>query len=152
MDEESLLIIVALVTVIAMLIVAFLFLWSQQKLLSAIQPGNREMSPGSVWLQLIPVFGIVYQFIVVSRISNSIVNEIESRATDSVILPEMSMSSDKRPLYGVGITYCVLFCCGVFPVIGGIFSLAGFICMIVYWTQLASYRRQIEAVSPEIVN
>ena len=152
MNEESLIIVVAITTLLVILVVAVVFLVSQQKLLSAIQPDNREISPGSVWLQLIPVFGMIYQFIVVNRISNSVTREIESRTTDSVILPEISINLGKRPLYSTGIAYCTLFCCGMIPIIGGVFSLAGFICWIIYWVQLVDYRKKIEAVAPVVMN
>ncbi len=40
---------------LAFLIPAILFFLSQQRILQVISPENREMSPGSVWFQIIPV-------------------------------------------------------------------------------------------------
>ena len=56
----------------AFVIPAILFFLAQQRILQVISPENREMSPGSVWLQFIPLFGMVWQFIVVARIARSV--------------------------------------------------------------------------------
>ena len=40
------------------IIPAILFLVAQHGTLKAISPANREMSPGEVWFQLIPVFNL----------------------------------------------------------------------------------------------
>jgi len=70
--------------ILLMLIVAFVlflvpmifFLLAQQNILRAVSAHNRKMQPGEVWLQLIPLFGLVWKFIVVTRISQSIRSEI----------------------------------------------------------------------------
>lgn len=43
-----------LIFFIVFVVVAILFLLTQHNTLKAIQPQNRAMSPGEVWLQLIP--------------------------------------------------------------------------------------------------
>ncbi|SRR5215203_1959020 len=63
------------------LIPAIFFLLTQQNTLKAIQPHNRAMSPGQVWLQLIPIFGMIWQFFVVSKISDSLRRELAARNT-----------------------------------------------------------------------
>jgi len=64
--------ILAIAIALAIIGVVMYFLITQQNTLKAIQQQNRLMRPGEVWLQLIPLFGIVWQFIVVTRISDSI--------------------------------------------------------------------------------
>jgi len=61
---------------LALAIPAILFLVPQQRILQVIGPENREMSPGPVWLQLIPFFCLVWQFFVVVRISHSVSKEL----------------------------------------------------------------------------
>ena len=52
------------------------FCLTEQNLLKNIQVKNRALSPGAVWLQLIPVFGLFWQFIVVRRLTQSIQQEL----------------------------------------------------------------------------
>ena len=52
-------------------VVGVLFILTQQNTLKLIQPMNRMIRPGQVWLQLIPIFGLLYQFTVVTRIARS---------------------------------------------------------------------------------
>jgi hypothetical protein len=61
------------------LIIVILFLINIQNLLKAVNPVNRKMSPGQVWLMLIPLFNIVWQFILVQRVAESIEAEYNMR-------------------------------------------------------------------------
>ena len=140
---------------------AILFLITQQETLKAIQPSNREINPGSVWLQLFPIFGQVWQFIVVNKISISIRKEIESRLGDSIL----SNSTDRideinnRPTFKIGIAYCILFYAGGIinltdhswsvyaALIGPIFSFTGMACWIIYWVRLSHYKNKINKMA-----
>ena len=51
------------------------FLLTLQNTLNAISYENRKMPPANVWLMFIPVFNIIWQFIMVSRIAESIGDE-----------------------------------------------------------------------------
>src|ERR1700722_9178980 len=57
------------ILIIVFILIDCLFIWTQQRVLQAVQPQNRLMRPGRVWLQLIPVFGFFWQFVVVLRIA-----------------------------------------------------------------------------------
>ena len=152
-----------LILLLALLIPAILFLLTQYKTLKAIRPDRRRMSPGLVWLQLIPVFGQVWQFIVVSRIANSIRKEFESRDEDSIL----GMSANavehlgQRPTLIIGITYCLLNFAfllqsilkafyrdpasevGILALITVVLSLSSITCWIIYWVRLAAAKRKI---------
>jgi hypothetical protein len=141
---------ILLIILIIFLIPAILFLITQQNTLKAIQPQNRSMAPGEVWLQLIPLFNLIWMFIVVTRISDSIRKEFHSRAENSLLgLPDPSLVAEmnKRPTYDIGIAYCVLNLCGIVPVIGTFAGLAGLICWIIYWVKLAEYKNKLEKLT-----
>jgi hypothetical protein len=133
-----------LLLLLPFLVVGILFLVSQQKALSLIRPENRKMPPGQVWLQMIPLFGLVWQFIVITRISDSIRSELNSPVGDS-IFSEDSIPSGERPTYQLGIAYATLFCVGVLPLplVQGLASLAGLVVWIVYWVELAKYTKKL---------
>jgi len=71
--------IVCLTIAVVGIIIGVLFLLHLQGLLKAIAPVNRRMEPGMVWLLFIPLFNIVWIFIVVDRIAQSIGAEYTSR-------------------------------------------------------------------------
>ena len=144
-----------IILLLAFVIPAVLFLITQQKTLKAIQISNRSMSPGMVWLQCIPLFGLIWQFIVVSRISNSITNEFASWEGDSGLPPlEIANELEKRPTYQIGIAYCIIISVGVIinffslpnDVEGEIviWDLTGIICWVVYWVKLVQYKRKLK--------
>ena len=129
------------------LIPAIFFLITQQNTLKAIQPENRTMSPGEVWLQLIPLFGIVWQFFVVTRISDSLQREFNSWANDTTFRAQSNDSislSYSRPTYGVGLAMCICNCCIIVPCLGYLASLAAFVLWIIYWVQLAEFKGKVQ--------
>jgi heme/copper-type cytochrome/quinol oxidase subunit 2 len=67
--------IVAIATFVAMI---FLYV-RMSNALSECRPRNRQMEPGYVWLNLIPLFGIVWLILSIIRTSDSLTDELESR-------------------------------------------------------------------------
>jgi len=139
--------ILAIAIALAIIGVVMYFLITQQNTLKAIQQQNRLMRPGEVWLQLIPLFGIVWQFIVVTRISDSIRREFVSRQNDSILgyadAQAVAISSE-RPTYSIGIAMCTLRCCIIVPILGSLALIAALVCLVVYWKKLSDYKRLIE--------
>ena len=117
------------VAVVIGLIISIFFLLTLSKALSLCHPRNRTMEPGMVWLNFIPCFGIIWIFITVNRISESLKNEFYDRR-----LPD-----DGDFGKNLGITYLVLSWLGIIPYLGILFSIAGLICFILYWVKIAGY-------------
>jgi hypothetical protein len=137
---------VILFVVLVFFVIYILFLITQQNVLKAIQPHNRKMSPGEVWLQLIPIFNFIWVFIVVTRISDSIKQEFLDRQENSFLglpNPEIVEELNKRPAYDIGIAYAVLSVCSIIPLLGGLASLACLVCWIIYWVKLAEYKNKL---------
>ena len=146
-----------IILLLVFVVIAVLFLLTQQNTLKAVKPENRLMQPGLVWLQLIPLLGQIWQFFVVIRIAGSIRKEIEFQEGDSIL-----GSSDLRvverlrklPTAAIGIAYGILTFTGTFvnlfstmgsnsPLIPvtGLIILAGMVCWIIYWVRLAQSRK-----------
>lgn len=118
------------------------------------------MAPGLVWLQLIPLAGQVWQFFVVTRIAGSIQKQRQAVDEDSIlgISAEAAVGSGKRkPTLGIGMAYCQLSLASILfnsiskaledyrLAIGVVVvGLAGMICWIVYWVQLAGWKRRLK--------
>jgi hypothetical protein len=149
-----------LLLLLAFLIPAIFFLLTQHNALKAIQPANRLMNPGLVWLQLIPLFGQLWQFLVVTLIANSIKKEFDSRQDDSILGFSDAAAVEqlgKRPTLIIGIAYCILTTSTIIINLGSVrvrdswvymasalCSLSGITCWIIYWVQLAGYKRVLK--------
>jgi hypothetical protein len=150
-----------LALLLAFVIPAILFFLAQQNTLKVISPENREMSPGSVWLQLIPVFGMVWQFIVVVRIAHSISKEMASKIGESILdnSQVQIQGTDEIPTYTIGIAYCILMSLGVIinystmqsssylALFGSLFVLTGMVCWIIYWVRLVNAKNKLVRLS-----
>jgi hypothetical protein len=135
-DDAALGVVFALVCgfLLVGLVIAVFFLLTLQKALGRCRPRNRTMEPGMVWLNLLPLFNIVWQFITVSRIGESLENEFRDRGWHR-----------RAENYGrsVGIASCVLGLLGWIPFLGGFLALAGLVCRIIYWVQIAGYSNRL---------
>ncbi len=80
-----------------------------QRALEKCSPASRTMSPGKVWLLLIPLFNDFWHFYVVSNLAKSLGNEFKNRN-----LP----NADSEPGKSVGLAMCVLLICSFIPKIG----------------------------------
>ena len=116
------------------LIPAIFYLITLQNTLKAVSPENRKMEPGMVWLLLIPLFNIIWNFIVVNRMADSIQAELQKKGAGVT----------ERPAYNVGIAMCIIGCVTWIPVVGGLVSIVGLICWIIYWIKIAEFKKKIE--------
>ena len=142
-------ILIILPMLVCILVPMIFFLIAQQDLLKTIKPENRTIQPNEVWLQLIPVFNLYWQFVVVDKISDSIRNELVDRhpvsfgATSDSAFP---VFTDERPTHDLGRAYCILGLIGVM----GFFTFfllcfagcAATVCWIIYWVKIAEYKNR----------
>ncbi len=71
------------------------FIINLQNTLYAVEPQNRTMEPGKVWLVLVPFFNIIWVFIVVNAIANSAKAQLE----------QYGVYSSERPAYNIGLAW-----------------------------------------------
>jgi hypothetical protein len=135
---------IQILLLIPFLALGIAFCYFQQKTISLVKPENREIKPSHVWLQWIPVFNLVWQFFVVRRIAGSIEKEMNSPIDDSILGTESTIY--RLPTYGMGLTMCISACVLSLP-----FNLIKIIALpvctitwIIYWIQLAKYRRLLK--------
>ncbi len=133
------LVLIILVAIAIGLIPMIFYLLTLQNTLKEVSPENQKMPPSNVWLMLIPLFGLVWSFIMVNRIADSLAAEFAKR---NIPLEE------QRPGYSIGLTFSILFCCGIIPVLGGLASLAGLVCWIIYWVKIAGYKTKLQQTVP----
>jgi hypothetical protein len=138
MDDVSTIIILAVYGgfFLAYYLIKIFFLLTLSRTLSQCHPRNQAMQPGMVWLNLIPLFEFVWQFVTVSRISQSLKDEFRDRGR--------RIHDDFGN--GLGITTC---CLMLFGLCCGLATLGAIGCGIAYWVKIADYKRQLESSSRE---
>jgi hypothetical protein len=135
-DQGALVLVLVLVcaALLVGLLIAIFFLLTLQRALARCRPRNRTMEPGMVWLNLIPLFNLVWQFITVNRVAESLENEFRDRGWHR-----------RSENYGrsVGVAAGALGLVGWIPILGPILAIAGLVCRIIYWVKIAGYSGQL---------
>lgn len=134
-EAEIIIVLAVLIGICIGLTVLILYLLTLNNTLKEISPENQKMPPGQVWLILIPLFGIVWQFIVVNRMADSLKAEFAKRGIPS---------HEDRPGFGIGLAYCILNCCGIVPFLGALAAIAGLVCWIIYWVKISGYKTMLQ--------
>ena len=127
--SSTALVILLFIIALALIPVIF-FLLTLQRTLDAISIENRKMPPLNVWLMLIPLFNIVWQFIVVMKIADSIADEC-IRLNIPV--------KETRPTYNTGLTWNICSVCSFIPLV----PLVSLIFWIMYWVKVNEYKNLI---------
>jgi len=110
------------------------FLLTLQRALSKCSPANRTMSPGLVWLQIIPFFGLIWQFFVVFAVANSLDNEFAARR----------IQEESKPGQSLGLAMCITRVCTVIPFLGIFAAIASLVLWIIYWVKIAGFSRKLD--------
>ena len=112
-----------------LLVMPIRYILTLTQALKRCSPAARTMEPASVWLLLIPVFNLIWNFIVVLGMAKSLSNEFARRG----------ISSDAEPGKTWGLAMCILALLVVVPAIGIIFPVVGVVCWGLYWFKIATY-------------
>jgi hypothetical protein len=112
--------------VLISIIVVLLFYQSLSRCLGQCAARNRTMKPWQVWLNLIPLFGVIWMFITILRISESLKNEFRARRL---------RSKDPEFAKMTGILFMVSsFICG--PI--------SLIFWIMYWVKIVGFKNELK--------
>lgn len=130
---------VLLVVVFIVIIILYVFyLKNLQDLLNEVSPGNRQVPSANVWLMFIPLFNIVYRFILYPKISESLRLEFEERGAPK----------DGDYLKGLGLTLGIIGVVNAIPIdaLKTITSLGILVIWIVYWVKTAELKNQLRSM------
>lgn len=125
---------IILIVLIVVLIPMIFYLITLQNTLKKVRPQFRQMPPGQVWLMLIPLFSMVWQFLMVGYIADSLRAELDARG-----LPR----EEERPGYGVGLAMAICSPASLIPGIGGLIGLGGLVLWIIYWVKIHNYSQRL---------
>ncbi len=122
------------ITVDLLIIPKIFYIIALQKTLETISFPNRKMSPGNVWLLLIPFFSIIWHFIVVNNIADSIRAEADNNGV---------RIAEERPGYNTGLIMCIADCLFFIPMLNIITWLVGVVFWIIYWNKILKYKNKL---------
>ncbi len=132
----SILEIIVLIVCLVMLYVPLVFyLRTIQNTLLEVSVEHRRMKPNLVWLQLIPFFGFIWQFIIVVKVADSLRIQF--------YYSKISLE-EYQPGQGLGIGACIMFCVSIIPLIGFFTFFAAVVCWILYWIKINNYRKKLK--------
>ncbi len=121
------------------LAIMVLFLLSLHKCLKEVSEANREMQPGLVWLNLIPLFNLVWIFITVIKLADSVIAEGQARG--------INVEDGGKT---IGLVYAICIIVSIIPFIGFIAALVALITFIIYWVKVAGYRKMLASAKPAV--
>ncbi|MGY6587724.1 MAG: hypothetical protein ACXIUB_05480 [Wenzhouxiangella sp.] len=115
------------------------FLLTLHKCLKEVSEANRTMQPGMVWLNLVPLLNLVWIFITVIKLSESVVAEGQARG---------AQVDDGGKT--IGLVYAISLIASIIPFIGFLAALVALVTFIIYWVKVAGYRKALVAAQPAI--
>jgi hypothetical protein len=117
------------------IVIEVFFLLNLRDVLRSVSLQNRAMEPNQVWLNFIPLFGIVWIFVTVIKIRDSVRAEFYSR--------RWAASGDFG--YGVGLAYAIL------SIISwGFLGIAALVCYVMYWVRMSELKNQLGQSQPPV--
>jgi hypothetical protein len=126
------------------------FLFTLMRCLARVEERNRAMTPGLVWLGLLPLFNHLWYLVMIPRVSNSLRNEWQDRGWGP---PADDFGHALGMIYAIGTV--VAACCSVGTRDGGglscvtfLIQLALLLVWIIYWVKIAGYSRRLGDTIP----
>ena len=110
------------------------YILSLQRALEKCAPVSRTLSPGSLWVLLVPLVGVIFHFLVVTGMAKSLGNEFRRRNAPN---------AEPEPGQSIGMAMCICTICGIIPVLGILASLASLVLWIMYWVKIEGYSRTL---------
>ena len=126
---------VLLITLVIAYIPLIFYIKTLVSTMKEVSEENRKMFPDKMWLLIIPLFGNIYLFFVVSKLGESLGLEFNKRGISV---------DEEKPGYKIGMAMCILMICSFLPrFIGSITGLAALVCWILHWVKMSKYKAKL---------
>ena len=118
---------------VIVLLPTIFFLLTLQRALSRCALDSRTMSPGLVWLAIIPLFNLIWNFFIVNALAESLHREFTRRG----------IVAEPRPGRSVGLAYAILCALSLIPIVNFVTGIGAIVCWILYWVRIAGCSARI---------
>ena len=125
---------IMLIVLLGMIVAGIMYLVTLRNAMNAVSPELRRTHPDNAFLLLIPLFNLVYYFIFIGHLADSLGDEMRR---SNMTLPH------PRPTFQIGLAAGVLNIATIIPVLGSLASIAFLVCWIIHWVQVADARTKI---------
>jgi hypothetical protein len=105
---------------------------------NAIPPEHQRVKPGMIWLLMIPLFNLVWNFFTFPKISDSYASYFQSRGRTDV--------GDAGR--GIGLAFAICAACSIIPCVGVFTALASLVLLILFLVKIYGLKSQIGQVQP----
>jgi hypothetical protein len=137
MDTTTIIRIVAGCLFLGLLAIGIVYIAFLSGVLRKCSPASRTMEPGMVWLLLVPLLNVIWNFLVVTALARSLGNEFRLRNIPT---------DNPEPGKSIGIAMCVCGACSIIPIVNIIAALPNLILWVIYWVKIAEYARRLDQV------
>ncbi len=137
-EALAMMMMITLIALAIAIVIAVFYLKNLQDLLKECDPANQQMPPVNVWLMFIPLFNIVYAFIMYPKISETLRREFEAR----------NAPQGGDYLKNLGMTMAILNVVGLVPVqaLKGLIGLGSLVIFIIYWAKAAEMKNKLRSL------
>lgn len=119
----------ACVFIVVILVLQILLYLTLMKTLEQCAPRNRTMEPGMVWLNFVPFLNLVWIFLTVIRVSESLRNEYEDRGLDG----DDDYGQTMGLVHAIGAVVC---------------GVSALVTIFLYRAKISQYRDELEQSRP----
>ncbi|MBI1226593.1 MAG: hypothetical protein GC192_15275 [Bacteroidetes bacterium] len=134
-SQEQTLLLLALFALIVLIVLGIFYIQTLASTLQIISDENRKIPSSNMWLLLVPVFNLIYHFIVVGKLGESLSLEFKKKGI---------YHSESRPGFSIGVAAGVLNIASILPDELGILSaVASVICWVIYWIRISSCKASL---------
>jgi hypothetical protein len=130
-----------LVVLLGGLALAIAYILTLSNAVKKCSPSARTMQPGMMWLLLIPLFNLIWNFLAVNAISDSLGNEFRLRGMQGI---------EPEPGKSIGMPMAICGACSLIPILGILASLAYLVLWIMYWVKVSSLSKMLDQ-TPAII-
>jgi len=125
-------ILTAAAVLLILLVLQILYILTLYRGLKITSPYH-GMNPALVWLMLVPIFNLGWQFYVLDNITKGIKGKFEDN---------MRVCGDAG--YNIGLAYCIVLCCSLIPGVQFVASPASLVLWIIYWVRIHGFNKDME--------
>ena len=126
---------VFLVVLLGMLALTIAYILTLSRTLQKCSPASRTMQPGMVWLLFVPILNLVWNFLVVNAISESLTKEFRLRGV---------LFFESEPGKRIGMPMAICGVCSMIPILGILAALAYLVLWIVYWVKVSEFMKMLD--------
>jgi hypothetical protein len=127
--------IICVVVLLGGLALAIAYILTISNTLKKCAPTSRTMQPGMAWLLLVPLLNLVWNFLVVNAISDTLTNEFRLRGVQNF---------EPQPGKQIGMPMAICGACSLIPILGILASLAYLVLWIMYWVKVSGFSKQLD--------